>query len=136
MASKPPKIAGNPIPSAAPGPGAGPGTPPGQPPNGPGPGSQPGIPGASPPPAADDDTPWRLDDHQRRLESIEKATHPEHVAGLVHGAVAAVHASLQQEIQKLLEATRKDIQADTDVVSAIRELIEELKQHRLATRQV
>ena len=82
---------------------------------------------------------FRIDEHERRLTALEgnPTTSPDHIAGLVSGAAAAVHGSLQAELAKVLAAQARDQDTDRAVVEAIRELVEELKAHRglIATGQ-
>lgn len=58
------------------------------------------------------------------------------IAAVVHGAVAALAASMQAETSKLLKSIKEDVDTDKLVVAAIGELVAELKQHRLATAGV
>jgi hypothetical protein len=90
---------------------------------------------------ADPEAHFRLDEHERQLHEIGKNLTPEAVAGVVHGAVAALHVTMQAETEKLLKAVREDVETDKSVVAAIGELCTDLKAlvaalHELATRRV
>src|SRR5580658_10502002 len=115
MASRP-KIPGNPIPRGG---GAGATA---MPPNPPAAGGAPPVAGAQ---GADiDNAHFRLDEHQRQIEQLQEGMKPEHVAAVAHGAVAALHVSMQAETEKLLKAVREDVETDKSVVAAIGKLIE------------
>jgi hypothetical protein len=83
----------------------------------------------------DEEAHWRLDEHQRQIDELKKHISPEHIAGLAHGAVAALHVSMQAETEKLLKAVREDVDTDRSVVAAIGELVAVIKQ-LIATRAV
>lgn len=76
---------------------------------------------------ASEDLHFRLDEHERVLDQIGQAIKPECIAAVVQGAVAALHASMQAQTEKLLSAVREDVQTDKDVVAAVCELIETMK---------
>lgn len=82
---------------------------------------------AAPKGPADPDAHFRLDEHERLLSELGKNLSPEVVAGVVHGAVSALHVTMQADTEKLLKAVREDMQTDRDVVAAVRELITVLK---------
>jgi hypothetical protein len=83
----------------------------------------------------DEDAHWRLDEHQRQLDAMKAQMSPEHIAGVAHGAVAALHMSMQAETEKLLKAVREDVDTDKAVVHAIGELVAAIRE-LIATRAV
>jgi hypothetical protein len=94
-----------------------------------------GAPGAGGQGPVDEEAHFRLDEHQRQLDELKAHTSPEHVAGMVQGATAALHTSMQAETEKLLKAVREDVDTDKAVVKAIGELVAVIRE-LIATRQV
>jgi len=81
-------------------------------------------------PSADDrlnDAHFRLDESERRLDTLEKTIAPEMLAELVKRAAQIMFDGMKMEQAKLLTAVREDTETDRAVVQAIRELIEELR---------
>lgn len=77
---------------------------------------------------------FRMDEHERRLDGIEKSTSPDTVVPFVTGAVAALEGRMQAKhmelldlMQKILTATAADGEADRALTQAVRELIDTLK---------
>lgn len=93
-------------------------------------------PGKAPADPAKDaqDLHFRLDEHERQLHEMGKTLTPEAVAGVVHGAVAALHVSMQAQTEKLLTAVREDVQTDKSVVAAIATLVTEMRELTAALR--
>lgn len=84
---------------------------------------------------------FRLDEHERKLGELGKTLTPEVIAGVVHGAVAALHVTMQAETEKLLKAVREDVETDKSVVAAIGQLCTQIAAlvtalRELATREV
>ncbi len=91
----------------------------------------PAAPPAAPAPAGrgpvDAEAHFRIDEHQRQIDQIKGAVHPDHVAALVHGAIAALQSTMRAELDKMMKAMAEDSETDRAVVKAILELVQELK---------
>ena len=70
------------------------------------------------------DAHFRLDEHHRRLDDLEKGTSEE----TVNGIVLALRATLKSDTEEMLQAIREDVKVDRDVVKAIGELVDVIKQ--------
>jgi hypothetical protein len=70
-----------------------------------------------------EDAHFRIDEHERKLESIGKALTPETVAALVQGAVAALQATTDAKLERILTAQTDDAAADKEVAAKISALI-------------
>lgn len=102
---------------------------------------KPGEPQSAPKGPADPEAHFRLDEHERQLHQMGQDLSPQSIAAVVHGAVSALHVTMQAETEKLLKAVREDVETDKSVVAAIGELCTDMKAlvaalHELATRRV
>ena len=68
---------------------------------------------------------FRIDEHERKFTELGKAA--DAVPAMVHGGVAALEASMQAKLDKIIAAQAEDIETDRAVVKAIGELVEQLK---------
>ena len=84
----------------------------------------------------DEEAHFRIDEIERQQAEFAEAIDPNLIAGVVRGAVAAMHADteskvsgmMQAQTERLLEAVNKDAALDREVIASIRELIDTLKQ--------
>lgn len=89
---------------------------------------------ATPKGPADPEAHFRLDEHERQLHEMGQNLTPDKVAAVVHGAVAALHVTMQAETEKLLKAVREDVETDKSVVGAIGTLVTEMRELTAALR--
>lgn len=74
-----------------------------------------------------EDAHGRMDDQDKRLQKIEAGMTPEVVTGIVQGAMAVLQSALQADNTRLMKKLTEDVEADRDLVQAVRELIDVLK---------
>ncbi|HUP06808.1 MAG TPA: hypothetical protein VMU47_06645 [Caldimonas sp.] len=87
----------------------------------------------------DEEAHFRLDEHERKLEAVK----PETLAAMLQGAVEALHARHQVDLERLIAAQREDIDTDRKVIEKlealadrITELVEALSRPKTRTATV